>query len=77
MAANAVAPLPLWQRVLVGGDLGGFNPQAAPPILLNRRQFIQQAEPSFVLITPKSALRELTTDGFKAATITTLRAHSK
>ncbi len=77
MAANASAPLPLWQRVLLGGELKSFNPQAAPPVLLNRKQFIQQAEPSFVLITPKSALRELTTDAFKAATIITLRNGNK
>jgi len=66
---HIVAGLPLWQRVLQGGELSGYDPQIQPPKILDLAQFIPQAEPAFIRITDANARRELTADGFKNATI--------
>jgi hypothetical protein len=66
---SVVAGLPLWQRVVQGGELKGYDPQIQPPANLNLTQFIRQARPSFIRITDSSARNELTADGFKTATI--------
>jgi len=69
--AASGAPLPLWQRVLLGGDIQGFVPDPEPPALLDLQAFVDQAKDAFVRITPEEAVRELTADAFAGATITT------
>ncbi len=63
--------LPLWQRVLQGGDMPGFVADKNPPVALDLPAFVDQAKESFVRITPEGAVRELTADGFRGAMITT------
>jgi hypothetical protein len=72
--ASAAMPrfVPLWQRVLQGGDLPGFIPQSAPPPLLSKAAFIRQSRESFVLLTPAAVSTQLTKDGFKHAVIENL-----
>lgn len=69
---HIVGGLPLWQRVIQGGELSGYDPQIQPPAILNLAQFVEQAQASFVRITPASARKELTADGFKMATVENL-----
>jgi hypothetical protein len=68
---SVAAGLPLWQRVVQGGELAGYDPQIKPPQMLNLQQFVEQAQPSYIRITAPSATRELKADGFKTATIET------
>ena len=69
---HTVGGLPLWQRVIQGGELSGYDPQVQPPAILNLAQFVEQAQRSFIRITPVSAKKELTADGFRMATIENL-----
>ena len=69
---HAVGGLPLWQRVIQGGELSGYDPQIQPPAILNLPQFIEQARPAFIRITAAGAQKELTADGFRMATIENL-----
>src|SRR5438034_5717090 len=64
--------LPLWQRVLQGGDLPGFMPQSLPPALLSKSRFVSRSEGTFVRLTKRSATTQLTKDGFKHALIENL-----
>lgn len=66
------APLPLWQRVLQGGDLKGFTPAAVPPTILTLQPFVKQAADSCARITINDAYRRLKSAGFKHATISPL-----
>jgi hypothetical protein len=66
---SVAAGLPLWQRVVQGGELSGYDPQIQPPQMLDLTQFVEQARPSYVRTTVPSATRELKADGFKTATI--------
>lgn len=66
---STVAGLPLWQRLIEGGELKGYDAQMRPPAMLNLAQFISQADSSFVVATDASARKELTRDGFRQATI--------
>ena len=66
---SVAAGLPLWQRVVQGGELSGYDPQIQPPQMLNLNQFVAQARPSYVRITVPSATKELKADGFKTAMI--------
>jgi hypothetical protein len=66
---GTVAGLPLWQRLIEGGELKGYDAQMQPPAMLNLAQFIRQADTSFVAATDASARKELTNDGFRQAMI--------
>ena len=66
---SVAAGLPLWQRVVLGGELSGYDPQIQPPQMLNLSQFVAQARPSYIRITVPSAIKELKADGFKTAMI--------
>src|SRR4051794_2568327 len=78
VAASAVATagmpkfIPLWQRVLQGGDLPGFIPQSSPPPLLSQAAFIRETRGTFVRLTPSAVSARLAKDGFRHAVIETL-----
>ena len=73
---KSVAGLPLWQRVILGGELVGYDPPLQPPPTLNLAQFVVQAQPSYIEITKASATKELMADGFRMATIETFPGSS-
>jgi hypothetical protein len=75
-AKKNVAGLPLWQRVLLGNELVGYDPPPQPPPLLRLGQFINQAKPAFIQITKAGAQQELQGDGFKTATIESFPGNS-
>jgi hypothetical protein len=75
--ALAAPPLPLWQRVLLGGEYEGFSPQARPPAELTLTVFVRQTKGAFVRITPPILIREMRRDGYRAAVIEELTGPQK
>jgi hypothetical protein len=75
--ALAASPLPLWQRVLLGGEYKGFEPQPMPPVQLTLPRFTQETKGSFVRITPPILTREMRQDGYRAAVIEQLAGPKK
>lgn len=75
--ATAGAPLPLWQRVLLGGEYPGFAPQPTPPVQLSLAAFVRATRGSFVRITPATLTQELRRDGFRGAVIEELSGPQK
>jgi len=68
-AATAFADsgLPLWQRVILGGEYTGFKPQPFPPKQFNLSGFVNETSGFFTRITKASLSREMRRDGFRAA----------
>jgi hypothetical protein len=75
--AVAAPPLPLWQRVLLGGEYKGFDPQPVPPVQLTLPRFVQETKGAFVRITPPILTREMRRDGYRAAVIEELSTSQK
>lgn len=75
--AAAGVPLPLWQRVLLGGEYKGFDPQPIPPLQLTLPRFAKETRGAFVRITPPILTREMRLDGFRAAVIEELSGRQK
>jgi hypothetical protein len=75
--AVAAPPLPLWQRVLLGGEYKGFDPQPIPPVQLSLSRFVRETRGAFVRITPPILTREMRRDGFRAAVIEELSSPQK
>jgi hypothetical protein len=65
-AALADSPLPLWQRVILGGEYEGFTPQPLPPKQLSLPAFANATKGSFTRITKPILTREMRRDGFRA-----------
>jgi hypothetical protein len=76
-AAGMPKVLPLWQRVLQGGDLPGFIPQSAPPPLLSKAVFVRLSRENFVRVTPAEVTARLTMDGYRHAVIEELTGRNK
>jgi hypothetical protein len=69
--------IPLWQRVLQGGDLPGFIPQSAPPPLLSEKVFVSRSQGNFVRVTKAQVGARLTKDGYRHAVIEELFGRTK
>jgi hypothetical protein len=71
-ATSARAPLPIWQRVLIGGEYTGFTPQALPPTMLTRPAFVKQAQSFFDTFRAGQVAAEIGRDGYRGAVIENL-----
>jgi hypothetical protein len=63
--AVAAAPLPLWQRMLLGGDYPGFEPQPKPPTELTLAAFAKQTNDFFPTLTSAQITKEMRADGYQ------------
>jgi hypothetical protein len=68
-AALADSSLPLWQRVILGGEYEGFTPQPLPPKQVSLPVFVNASAGSFTRITKPILSREMRRDGFRAAVV--------
>ena len=67
VAASSAAPLPLWQRMLLGGEYRGYTPQHRPPPLGTLASTSKALHDFFQDLRPGQANAELRRDGFRAA----------
>jgi hypothetical protein len=71
------AALPLWQRLLLGGDYVGYTPQAAPSPLGTLSSTATAAQGFFNDLHPGQAIAELRRDGFRASDSENLNGPAK
>jgi hypothetical protein len=64
-AAGSAAPLPIWQRMLLGGDYAGYTPQKAPPPIGTLASAAKAAQGFFDDLKPGQASAAFRRDGFR------------
>jgi len=75
--ASGAAPLPLWQRVLLGGEYRGFTPQADAPQVGNLAAAAKITRNFFSALKPGAAAVEYRRDGFRGAVTEDLAGPTK
>jgi hypothetical protein len=66
-AGGTAAPLPIWQRLLLGGEYVGYTPQKTPPPIGNLASAAKATEGFFNDLKPGQARAELRRDGFRTS----------
>jgi hypothetical protein len=76
-ARPAASPLPIWQRLLLGGEYPGFIPQAAPPTVLGFGAGVKATHSFYDSLQTSAIAVELRRDHFRRGVTEDLTARGK